>query len=365
MLTRLYIDNFRCFEKFEWRPGRKQLIIGRNGTGKTSLMDALRYLRLTAARGDRLETWFKLDQRTLWLDQREQVFEIEARIEGGNYAYRLVIEPQGRPRRPVVRSESLSLNDQPVLVVEGGQLIAVGSESRKGYALEQSRAALPTVAEESNRRELRRFREWLGRVVCSHINPFSMEARAEKEALRPRVDFANMAGWYRHLVQARRREDLAFLQDLRKSLDGFDQLFLEDAGESVRVLYAEFLRDGRTAKIPFGKLSDGQRCLICLYAIMHFVVSKGDMVIIDEPDNFISLREIQPWLMAIEEMADDHKGQVILISHHPEILNQWAPAYGVQFVRDGAGPVWVEKFKGDPESPLSAAELVARGWDLE
>ncbi len=365
MLTRLYIDNFRCFEKFEWKPGRKQLILGRNGTGKTSLMDALRYLRLTAARGDRLESWFKLDQRTLWLDQREQVFEIEAQIERRNYTYRLVIEPKGQPRRPVVRAESLSLNGQPVLVVENGRLIAVGSESRPGYAMEQSRAALPTVAEDSNGRDLRRFRDWLGRLVCSHINPFSMVARAEKEALRPRVDLANMAGWYRHLVQARRREDLAFLKDLRKSLDGFDQLFLEDAGESVRVLYAEFLRDGRSVRIPFSKLSDGQRCLICLYALMHFVVSRGDLVIIDEPDNFISLREIQPWLMAIEEIADDQDGQIILISHHPEILNQWAPSYGVQFIRDGAGPVSVEKFQGDPESPLSAAELVARGWDRE
>ena len=54
MLTRLYIDNFRCFEKFEWRPGRKQLIMGGNGTGKTSLMDALHYLS-AVARGDRVE----------------------------------------------------------------------------------------------------------------------------------------------------------------------------------------------------------------------------------------------------------------------------------------------------------------------
>ena len=99
------------------------------------------------------------------------------------------------------------------------------SESRKGYALEQSRAALPTVAEESNRRELRRFREWLGRVVCSHINPFSMEARAEKEALRPRVDLANMAAGIDTSFRRVRREYLAFLQDLRKSVDGFDQLF--------------------------------------------------------------------------------------------------------------------------------------------
>jgi predicted ATP-binding protein involved in virulence len=41
MLQRIYIDNYRCFVDFEWRPGRRNLLIGDNGTGKTSLFDAL------------------------------------------------------------------------------------------------------------------------------------------------------------------------------------------------------------------------------------------------------------------------------------------------------------------------------------
>ena len=37
MLTRIYIDNFRCFVNFEYRPERKQLLLGANGSGKSSL----------------------------------------------------------------------------------------------------------------------------------------------------------------------------------------------------------------------------------------------------------------------------------------------------------------------------------------
>jgi hypothetical protein len=71
--------------------------------------------------------------------------------------------------------------------------------------------------------------------------------------------------------------------------------------------------------------------------------------------------------MAIDDMVSDSKGagQVFLISHHPEIMNPWAPAYGAQFVRDGAGPVSIERFRGNPEYSLSPAELVARGWERE
>jgi predicted ATPase len=327
MLTRLYIDNFRCFEKFEWRPGRKQLILGRNGTGKSSLMDALLSVCNIAVRGERVDQWFKLSQRTRWLDQPEQVFEIEAQLKGGNYRYRLVIEPGGEPARPRVQWETLRLNDDPIFDFCNAEALNPGPP----HQLDQSRSALPTFVG----RGIAPFREWLAGISCWHINPVAIGSRAESEDIAPRVDLANFAAWYRHLVQAHPRENSAFHKDLRESLDGFDQLVLAD--ENFRTLYAEFLGDDKRIRIPFGELSDGQRCLICLYAIMHFAVAMGGTVIIDEPDNFISLREIQPWLMRIEEIADDHKGQVILISHHPEILNQWAGPYGVQFNSGGRG----------------------------
>jgi predicted ATPase len=130
-------------------------------------------------------------------------------------------------------------------------------------------------------------------------------------------------------------------------------------------MFAEFRQQGRSHRFGFGQLSDGQRCLICLYAILHFIVGRGGTVVIDEPENFISLSEIQPWLMAAADLADDQKGQILLISHHPELINQWAPAYGIQFVRDGLGPTGFEPFRGNPEYNLPPAELVARGWDRE
>ena len=362
MLTRLYIDNFRCFEKFEWRPGRKQLILGRNGTGKSSLMDALESLVEVAARGERVEEWFQLSQRTRWLDQSEEVFEIEAQLENKSYSYRLVIDPAGRPPRLMVKRETISGGDTRLEFENGKAAVyPLDDETPSLYDLDPSRSALSTTGNTA----LAEFREWLAGISCWHINPVPMGSRAEAEDSAPGVDLANFAAWYRHLVQEYPKENGAFLQDLRESLDGFDQFVLIDAGENVQILYAVFVRGAMHIRIAYGELSDGQRYLICLYAIIHFVVAKGGTVIIDEPDNFISLREIQPWLMRIEDIADDHKGQVILISHHPEILNQWANPYGVQFIRDGAGPVRVESFKGDPEGSLTAAEVVAGGWDFD
>lgn len=112
------------------------------------------------------------------------------------------------------------------------------------------------------------------------------------------------------------------------------------------------------------ELSEGQRCLISLYMILHFLIDKGHTVFIDEPDNFISLREIQPWLLTATQAVEDSNGQLILISHHPELLNQWASDYGLSFFREENGHVRTEEFKGDPDKNLSPSELIARGWSV-
>jgi ATPase subunit of ABC transporter with duplicated ATPase domains len=205
---------------------------------------------------------------------------------------------------------------------------------------------------------------WFGALLCFRINPFVIGLRAEKEDLYPNVDLSNIGPWYRHLVQAYPKQNATLLDSLRASLDGFSFLQLETVGENVRLLVAEFVgSDGRGVKFGFNELSEGQRCLVCLYAILHFLLANGSTVILDEPDNFVSLREIQPWLMAVSDVAEGGLGQILLISHHPEIINQWAPKNGVQFIREGTGPVRIEEFPGSAESSLSPAEVIARGWD--
>jgi len=98
MLTRVYLDNYRCFVNFEYRPGGKQLIFGRNGSGKSSFLDAVLLLRQFITRGDILESYNILAYRTRWINQPQQVFEIETELDGAPHVYRLVIEPWGGPR---------------------------------------------------------------------------------------------------------------------------------------------------------------------------------------------------------------------------------------------------------------------------
>ena len=191
-----------------------------------------------------------------------------------------------------------------------------------------------------------------------------MDEGAEREEAEPDYELDNLAGWYRHLIQAYPEQNVSFLGSAREALHGFQSLRFSADEDGARRLRADFTGE-KSGKVSYSisELSEGQRCLLALYMILHFLIIKGHTVFIDEPDNFIALREIQPWLLAAEAAVEDSEGQLILISHHPEILNQWALGYGLRFFREGNGQVRTEKFRPDPKGDLQPSEVMARGWE--
>lgn len=365
MLTRIYIDNFLCFVNFEYRPETKQLLLGTNGSGKSSLLTAIRFLKWFV-KGD--ESRFTQSTRTRWQDMPLQAFEIGALLDDQKYEYRVEIRFAADTRQPSVNLEKLTVSGAPVFELANGEIHFFPNNSSQATAvpLETATSAL-RLAQLSNS-HVRRFVEWMESVHCFQIDayPEEMDERADKEEREPDDELANLAGWYRHLVQAHPDENVKFLKCVRDALSGFQALRFSSDEDGTRKLRADF-RAFRKKGVNYAisELSDGQRCLLALYMILQFLIAKGHTVFIDEPDNFISLREIQPWLKAAEEAVEDHGGQLILISHHPEILDQWASKHGLRFFREDNGHVRTEKFKSDPKGALQPSELIARGWENE
>jgi predicted ATPase len=366
MLTRVYIDNFRSFVNFEYRPESKQLLLGPNGSGKSSLLEAIRYLKLFV-KG--YSNRFTQSTRTRWHDQQQQVVEVEATLDGKQFEYRVEIGFSTVTKEHSVALERLRVDGSTVFELAGGQIrFFLGDGSSTAVPLQTSRSALHLSQLSSP--DVRRFVEWLDRIHCFDIDPYpgKMDDAADSEESEPDFELENLAGWYRNLVQTRPEENVKFLTSLEACIDGFVALkFSTSEGDGVREIRAEFLaphNENATKKrisYSLAELSVGQRYLIALYMILHFCISRGDTVFIDEPDNFIALREIQPWLLAAEEAAEESHGQLILISHHPESLNLWAKDYGLRFFREAAGHVRTEKFKPDPY--LQPSEFIARGWE--
>jgi hypothetical protein len=301
------------------------------------------------------------------MNQPRQTWELEAAIQGRIFVYRLVIQPWGDPVKPRVVEESVRCDGSLLFEFIEGEVHLFNDkfEHKVTFPLDWHRSALATVQARPDNLILTSFRQAVPQLLCFRLNPFAMDARAEGEDDAPNPALGNFAAWYRHLLQVYPRQNSDFLLALKGAMIGFEVFKLNPYGENTRVLVAEFAGADPGRSFGLGQLSDGQRCLIGLYAILHFVLALGCTVVIDEPDNFISLREIQPWLSAAEEILDQGQGQLIIISHHPEFLNPWAPDHGIYFFREDSGPVRSQPFAGMTNRLLTSAELIARGWERE
>ena len=144
---------------------------------------------------------------------------------------------------------------------------------------------------------------------------------------------------------------------------------LEDAGERRREIKVRLstpnAESGDRAEYLLSELSEGQRVLVGLYAVLHFATKRGATVCFDEPDNFIALKEVQPWLSRMLDRVDDDvdAAQVLIASHHPELLNRMAFKEGLLLDRPRGGATCVRHFDDPASTGLSASELVARGWE--
>lgn len=216
---------------------------------------------------------------------------------------------------------------------------------------------------------------FLRRTLPQHyfkINPVTMTSKLGKAEPRPATDLSNFASYYLYLLQQKQGRMFEMILPLREAIADFDSFAVEEdfeeARRDLRVLFRKLSVDRSPStelRYGFEELSDGQRALIVLYTLLFCTLEKGTTLIIDEPENYIALRELQPWLMLLRERLEEHGGQVILISHHPEFINALAPSHTTVFERDNSGPVRVKPFSPGMSQSLAPAEVMARGWENE
>jgi predicted ATPase len=192
-----------------------------------------------------------------------------------------------------------------------------------------------------------------------------MLAYSEQEQQLLAPDSSNFVSWYKHVSL-----DQGLSTDLNNTLpevlDGFAHLKFVSLGESYQGLDIRFHDASNGKKEPIGytfkELSDGQRALIALYALLVYAKRERYILCLDEPENFLALPEIQPWLIKMYDLCNEGRMQALIISHHPEMINYLATESGIWFERVDNGPVTAQPVVDEADTGLPISELVARGW---
>jgi hypothetical protein len=367
MITRLYANNFRCLVAFKAEFDSFGVLCGPNGAGKSSVFDAVRLLRNLGTGDGMLGGTGEQDVRRLeftdWLDSTVQEFELGLNASGHALEYVLHIEQKADFERPRITHEKALCDGQALFERDlDGVRFQRADGSQTGFPLDWRQAALAAIQPRGvNISKLALLQEAVAKLLILRPNPRNMEAESKSEARHPDLSMTNLTSWYRSLYQEQEWTD-ALRDSLRNMWPDFRSFKLVDAGLNTKALQLRFEHPGsKPVSLFFDQLSDGERALIGLYMV-RAAMETGALrtAMIDEPDNFVGLPELQPWVLSMRELLDDEH-QLILISHHPEILSSSGEANGRYLWRDNhTSPSRIGPLKV-PDG-MTAAEAVARGW---
>ncbi len=362
MIRRLYIDNFRCLSNFELELAETNILLGANGTGKTSVLGVLRRIQDFIVHGLTASDTFATRHVSIGREEALQRFEIDMSVDGANYRYSLAIEHDRIPGGALIDEETLFCDGRPLLECRFGESQLYHDDYEKGsdYPIGATRSVLSILSERPDIQKIFRFKKEVAN--CIFVRPFPplfrSESRTEDEFIHRSM--SNFVDWYRHATQENMGAVPRLFAELANVLPGFESINLVESGDA-RVLKVRYRTSGRPKDYRFGDLSDGQRALIALYSLV-FLPNRRISLFIDEPDNYLALREIQPWAAAVTERCGESLEQLVVISHHPVMIDYLAGTVGKWFSRQQDGPVRVSDEPEKLVDGLTLSETITRGW---
>jgi ATPase subunit of ABC transporter with duplicated ATPase domains len=362
VLTRIFADNYRALVNFELRPGRLSLLLGDNGSGKTSVLNVLGSLHDLIVLGSSAADLF-LATRTKWETRDVQRLELDIEESGDSYQYVLEIQhPPTSHQKPFIRSEKVTSDSEPLYRFADGEVQLYYDDRTAGptFPFRSDQSFLMNLGSERARvGRLARFKELMAGISIFQPNPFAMEWVSRHDQSFLTRGGINFASFFDYLNNEHPDVRVALEERLRDALPGFRNFLFRRMGEP-KLLLSVFGDERHKGELTLADLSEGQRVLAVLYAAVYGLVRDGAVLCFDEPDNFVSLPEIQPWLQELRDALEERGGQAMIISHHPEVMDYLALDSIWQFDRP-SGPVIARPYEVSGPSDLKLSEIIARG----
>ena len=372
VLRRIYVHNYKCLQNFELELQETVLLLGANGAGKTAVLDVVYGLRklLSAEAKIADQVAFHPSTLTRWQTNSKQVFEIDVEVGEESFRYRLEIEHADDGRHSRVAWESLGAGPTTLFKCEMGDVQLYRDDGSEGptFKTDWTESALARVVAQPINTRLTAFKDAMRATVVCNIRPALLRAESTREDQLLGRHAENFVDWYRHAVQENPASSVAHVEALREVIDGFNNIHLQQSGLDSRALMFDFAGDhvsgGPNFKLRFDELSDGHRALVVLYALLHLRQDAASVTLfLDEPDNYLALTEIQPWLLELVDLCDGTPSQAVVCSHHPELIDYLGPDRGVLLVRESSTAVSARPLEAlAANDGLKLSEQLARGW---
>ena len=323
MIKRFYVHNFRCLENFELSIAGKPsvLLIGKNGAGKTSVALALEILQKIGRGTNRVGDLLKRKDFSYGRTETPMRFEIEVQLDGISYTYSVAFELPAGFKEARVRDERFSVGGNPIYTRDLAQvtLFKTREDKEARFSIDWHLVAIPII-QASSQDHLHLFKLFLSRMLILRPIPSLINGESNRETLEPDLAVTNFGEWFSGL--------LAEMPSAYKRLEKYLKEVMPDLLEiknpvvamNARSLIVQFADGEATVDIPFGDLSDGEKCfMICGLVLAENHGAKSLLCFWDEPDSYLAPNEVGFFVSALRQ-AFESKGQLIATSQNLEAI---------------------------------------------
>ena len=329
MLQRLYVHNFRCLENFEFKPEAQNsvLLIGKNGTGKSTIRHALRIFQRIGRGVNRIGQLLGLEDRTLGRSGLPVRLEMEACLEGQIFQYVLSLELPERFREFRILEEELRLGNQLLYARRHAEVTIprdAGGQAAARFNIDWHLVALPVIQDAAVTGPIHRFRQWLGGLILLAPIPSLMKGEAIGESLLPEEDGVNLAEWLAGLLAQYPAAYTTISAHLQEVMPDTLDFRFERIGREAKSLVVRFRSGGGQQEQDFAVLSDGEKCFfLCAVVLAANRFNGPAFAFWDEPDNYLSLDEVSHFIMALRR-SFHQGGQILMTSHNEETVRRFS-----------------------------------------
>lgn len=315
MLRRLYIHNYKCFQNFtlDMSDRRSVLIVGKNGTGKTALMEVLSIFQAIGRGEHRVDAIFNKDTLTIWRKTDHCFFELEVSIAGREYLYSITLDLPTQFTTARVIDEKLIIDGNVNIERE---LDSVSLNKKAVFPIDWHLFALPIIHSQKENASILEFREWLANMLLLSPIPKLMGDIAAEESLYINIDCTNFADYF--TTQCANKLELysKISENAKTFMEDFTTIDLVKVGEKAKRLDIVF--DKTKCRVRFSQLSDGEKKFI-LHAVVLAICASNENTFVfwDEPDNYLANAEIQAFVRMLRQHTNMY-GQSIITSHNKQ-----------------------------------------------
>lgn len=301
MIQNLKLENYRCFLDHTVEFKDKNIIVGENNAGKSTIIEALRLISIISSRYKSISYSSVPD----WLDMSNRVKGIKPSLAEYDFNFDSVFYRYGEP--PSKLKATFSNGTSITVYIGGDNNIFAVITDESGRDVTSKSQAIKTIIPEIR--------------ILPQITQLKLKERKLVDEYVQRAQFSNLSSQHfrNQLLLNRDKLDI-FKQLVAETWSGCRIESLELNDELVEPLITLLVRDSNFVA-EVGWMGYGLQMWIQIMWFLSFASSE-DVVILDEPDVYMHA-DLQRKIIKI--LIQKHYLQTIITTHSLEIISEVNP----------------------------------------